>query len=294
MKILLSGATGFVGQYLTKELLKNDHQLYALVKKTSDTRLDPSIVQLTLSSLQTLDEQIDVFINLAGENIAARPWTAKRKEALFQSRVTLTKQVRLSLKHPVKRLISMSAVGFYGISRHGTFTEETMPKQGFAHELCRAWEDAANEFIDDGTQVVVFRLGVVLGNGGALEKMRLPFLCGLGGPIAGGQQWFSWIHIADVIGAIMAAMSDASYEGTYNLVAPQFITQKRFSQAYASSLNRPAVLPTPRWTLNLIFGEMASLLTEGAKIAPQKLEKRGFRFQFHNIDDALSDIANGR
>ncbi|MCW4631834.1 NAD-dependent epimerase/dehydratase family protein [Marinomonas rhodophyticola] len=97
MKILLSGATGFVGQYLTKELLKNDHQLYALVKKTSDTRLDPSIVQLTLPLLQTLDEQIDVFINLAGENIAARPWTAKRKEALFQSRVTLTKQVRMLL-----------------------------------------------------------------------------------------------------------------------------------------------------------------------------------------------------
>lgn len=291
MKILLSGASGFVGQHLTKALLKNDHQLFALVKSTSDPRLDPRIVQLTLPLLATLEEQMDVFINLAGENIAARPWTTKRKEALFQSRVTLTRQVRLSLKFPVKHLVSMSAVGFYGVTRHGTFTEETPPKQGFAHEICQAWEDAANEFAEDGTRVAIFRLGVVLGPGGALEKMRMPFLCGLGGPIAGGQQWFPWIHIADVTNAIIEATKDTSYTGVYNLVAPQFITQKRFSQAYAMSLNRPAILPTPRWALTLIFGEMASLLTEGAKIAPQKLEKRDFKFQFHNIDDALSDIA---
>lgn len=289
MKILLSGATGFIGQYLLETLLKDNHQIYALVRQV-DKRLGSKVKQLTLESLSELDEQLDVFINLAGENIASQPWTKKRKHSLFESRVALTNNIRQSLKHSPKTVISMSAVGYYGIARHDVFYENTPPKKGFSHDLCAAWEDAANAFSTDNTRVVIFRLGVVLGVGGALGKMRLPFLCGLGGPIAGGKQWFSWIHIDDVVTAINNAISDPSYIGVFNLVAPQLIEQKRFAQAYAAALNRPAFLPTPKWALNLIFGEMASLLTEGAKIVPQRLEKQGFEFQHSNINDALSDI----
>jgi uncharacterized protein len=290
MNILLSGATGFIGQSLLKMLLKNNHQIYAVVRNTPDPRLDAPITQLTLPMLKALDKPIDVFINLAGENIAGRPWTKKRKEVLFNSRVTLTNQIRAALKYPPKHIISMSAVGFYGVTRNGIFTEETPPKQGFSHELCAAWESAANAFTNDESRVVIFRLGVVLGNGGALEKMRLPFLCGLGGPIADGQQWFPWVHIDDVITAISTAIVDLTYAGTYNLVAPNLIQQKHFAKAYATSLKRLAILPTPKWVLDSIFGEMASLLTEGAKIIPQKLESQGFEFHFNNIDHALMDI----
>ena len=290
MKILLSGATGFIGQSLLAELLKDNHQIYAFVRKV-DKRLEASVKQLTLASLAELNEKIDVFINLAGENIASQPWTKKRKEILFDSRITLTNKVKAAMKYPPKTVISMSAVGYYGVARNEVFYENTPPKPGFSHDLCAAWENSAKAFSNDDTRVVIFRLGVVLGNGGALKKMRLPFLCGLGGPIAGGKQWFSWVHIADVMKAITNAMFDESYTGIYNLVAPQLIEQQHFAKSYAASLKRPAILPTPRWPLDLVFGEMASLLTEGAKVVPQKLEKQGFEFQFDNIEGALTDIA---
>jgi uncharacterized protein (TIGR01777 family) len=290
MKVLLSGATGFIGQTLLEVLLEGNHQIYALVRQIDD-RLDSRVTQLTFASLESLGEQMDVFINLAGENIAGQRWTQNRKKALYESRVSLTDNIRKALKHPPKSVISMSAVGYYGMARNDVFYENTPPKPGFSHDLCAAWENSADDFINDDARVVIFRLGVVLGMGGALAKMRLPFLCGAGGPIAGGKQWFSWVHIDDVIKAITDAMADERYIGTYNLVAPQLIEQKSFAQSYALSLNRPAILPTPKWLLDLIFGEMASLLTEGAKIVPQRLEKQGFEFQFNNIDDALSDIA---
>ncbi|MFT6655285.1 MAG: hypothetical protein ACJAWI_002058 [Marinomonas primoryensis] len=293
MKILLSGATGFIGRSLLKKLLTANHHIYALVRQV-DNRLDASINQLTLASLSVLNEQFDVIINLAGENIASRPWTKKRKQTLLNSRVELTNNIKSALKYPPKLLISMSAVGYYGVASQGVFYESTPPKEGFSHDLCAAWEASATAFYQDQTRVVIFRLGVVLGDGGALSKMRTPFLFGLGGPIAGGKQWFSWVHIDDVVEAIFTAIDDQTYTGAYNLVAPQLIEQDHFAKSYAASLNRPAALPTPKWMLKLLFGEMACLLTEGAKIVPQKLEKQGFRFCYTNIDEALLQIEQVR
>ncbi|NLQ16390.1 TIGR01777 family protein [Marinomonas sp. M1K-6] len=290
MKILISGATGFIGRFLLDALLPKDHQIYALVRSIPDRRLGPDIIQLTCSTLNALDEQIDVFINLAGENIASRPWTEKRKKALFDSRVLLTNTIHKAFRYPPKCVISMSAVGFYGVAREDIFNEETPPKSGFSHELCAAWEEAAMAFSRAETRVTVLRLGVVLGVGGALEKMRLPFLCGLGGPIADGKQWFPWVHIDDVIKAIMLAMTDQAYAGAYNLVAPEQIQQKHFAKCFAAALKRPALLTTPKWALALIFGEMASLLTQGARVIPQRLEEQGFKFTFKQIDKALLDI----
>lgn len=291
MNILVSGATGFIGQSLLKLLLPHQYKIYAVVRKI-DTRLDASVTQVTLETLSDIDEKMDVFINLAGENIASQPWTVKRKKNLYDSRVALTDRVRSGLKHPPSLVISMSAIGYYGVARQGIFSEDTPPQAGFSHELCKAWEDSANAFSSTHTRVVIFRLGVVLGKGGALSKMRLPFKLGAGGPIAGGKQWFSWIHIDDVTKAILTAIHNSDYKGEYNLVAPQLIEQHHFAKAYAHSLNRPAVLPTPKWMLNAIFGEMACLLTEGAKIVPQRLEQQDFKFSFRTIEKALDDIEN--
>ncbi len=289
MKILLSGATGFIGRSLLTSLLKQNHQIYALVRAIKSD-IDDQVQQLTLDQLATFNEKMDVFVNLAGENIASQPWTAKRKAALYESRVGLTKNIQSALTHPPSVVISMSAVGFYGVARDDIFDENTPPKPGFAHDLCEAWESAANSFAINDTRVVVFRLGVVLGKGGALAKMRLPFKLGLGGPIAGGKQWFPWVHIRDVERAIMTAIQENSYNGTFNLVSPASVTQKEFASLYASSINRAALLPTPRWLLNSLFGEMASLLTEGARVIPKRLEEHGFRFDFSNIKSALDDV----
>lgn len=295
MKVLISGATGFIGQTLLKSLLHNEHQVHAIVRSVNDRRLDTKVTQVTAETLVQIGEEFDVFINLAGENIAAQPWTKKRKQALFDSRVALTEKIQKSLQHRPKRVISMSAVGYYGVARNGVFDEETPPSEGFSHDLCLAWENAAKAFqdADTNTQLTIFRLGVVLGKGGALKKMRLPFLLGMGGPIADGKQWFPWVHIDDVVGAITSAMSDDSYQGTFNLVAPEAVQQKQFAKYYAASLNRPAFMPTPKWLLNLIFGEMASLLTEGPKITCHKLENKGFSFQFGQLERALQDIEAG-
>ncbi|MFT2099198.1 TIGR01777 family oxidoreductase [Marinomonas sp. 2405UD66-6] len=289
MVILLSGATGFIGRVLRQRLLENNHKIYALVRKEKSD-IDSGIEQVTIDRLNSIDVEFDVFINLAGENIAAKPWTKKRKQVLYSSRVDLTEEIRKNLKHPPKRVISMSAIGFYGTTSTGIYDENTTPTPSFTHDLCKAWENAALQFSSTATSVVIFRLGVVLGLGGALDKMRLPFKLGLGGPIAGGKQWLSWIHIDDVLKAIMEAMTDSSYNGIYNLVAPQFTDQKSFALNYGQSLKRPAFIPTPKWLMTLLLGEMASLLTEGAKITPYRLEQKGFKFEFSHLDKALKDI----
>lgn len=289
MNILISGATGFIGSSLIKKLLQDNHSIYALTRNENHN-LPSSVVSVNINSIASLDEHFDIFINLAGENIASQPWTKKRKQALYDSRITLTDQVRTSLKHPPKLVISMSAVGFYGVAKNEIFDEDTPPKQGFSHDLCRDWEASAKKFLNEDTRVVIFRLGVVLGLGGALDKMRIPFLCGLGGPIADGHQWFSWIHINDVIKGIVNAINDEDFVGTYNLVAPQQIKQRVFAKQYASTLKRPAWITTPKFVFDLIFGEMACLLTHGARVIPERLDKQGFDFEFTEINEALRDI----
>ena len=293
MKILLSGATGFIGQALLKKLIEQKHQIYALVRSSSNT-LDPSITQITLSSSAPITEQFDAFINLAGENIAAQPWSKKRKKALYDSRIGLTREIKERLTTPPKRVISMSAIGYYGMTQEGLYQENSLPSLDYAHALCNAWENAAKSFLSHQTRVVIFRLGVVLGKEGALKKMRLPFCCGLGGPIASGEQWFSWVHINDVVNAIITAMKNDAYFGTYNLVAPQHVTQRSFAQSYAHTLNRPALLSTPKWLLHRLFGEMSGLLTEGPRISSEKILEQGFTFTFTSLDKALLDIEQAK
>ncbi|SBS33953.1 Epimerase family protein [Marinomonas spartinae] len=295
MKILVSGATGFIGRSLIPALQKAGHQVYALVRKT-DSRLDKSIPQFTINTLAELSEPMDVLINLAGEGIADKPWSKKRKQILFDSRVKLTKQIQQALKHCPKLIISMSAVGLYGSDSNQTYHEETtLPTDGFAHEICQAWEEAAHDFATHGARLVIFRLGVVLGpNGGALDKMRPAYLFGLGGKIGRGNQWFSWVHIDDVIKAINQALSDEKMQGAYNLVAPELIQQKTFAKSFATSLNRPAIFPLPAFILELTLGDMASLLTKGPKILPTRLTNEGFEFAYPTIDSALIAVQNQR
>ncbi|MBJ7554023.1 TIGR01777 family oxidoreductase [Marinomonas spartinae] len=295
MKILVSGATGFIGRSLIPTLQKAGHQVYALVRQT-DSRLDKSIQQFTVHTLKELDEPMDAFINLAGEGIADKPWTEKRKKSLFDSRVTLTKKIQQALKYCPKIVISMSAVGLYGSDSNQTYHEESpLPQDGFAHEICQAWEKAAIDFATHGARLVIFRLGVVLGpNGGALDKMRPAYLFGLGGKIGNGNQWFAWIHIDDVIKAINQALSDEKMQGAYNLVAPDIIQQKTFAKSFAASLNRPAVFPLPAFILELALGDMASLLTKGPKILPTRLTNEGVEFTYPAIDGALIAVQNRR
>lgn len=289
MKILMTGATGFIGRSLVDELLKSGSEIFALVRKKSND-LPIEVKQIDFSALSQLTQTFDAFINLAGESIAAQRWTLKRKQTLLNSRVNLTNRVFDLLQHPPKTVISMSAVGFYGMTNEGEFIENTPPASGFAHQLCRLWEHSVTDSTANESRVVIFRLGVVLGHGGALNKMRLPYRLGLGGKIASGKQWFNWVHLDDVKQCILNAISDSAYQGVYNLVAPNNATQAEFAKCYAKSLKRPAIIWTPQWVFRMLFGEMSTLLTHGPKVIPDKLSKQGYQFQFEQLDQALKDI----
>lgn len=291
MKVLVSGATGFIGHSLVDALLAAGHEVFALVRKLN-VRLNPHATQLTLDSLDTETTHFEAFINLAGEGIADKPWNDHRKKILYESRVTLTKQIQAKLSSSPQCVISMSAIGFYGSNTNDEFDENSQPTSGFAHELCSTWESAARAFAEQKARVVIFRLGVVLGHGGALAKMRPSYLMGLGGKIGSGDQWFSWIHKHDVISAIITALADETYNGTYNLTAPYSVRQKDFAKSYAKSLNRPAIFTIPNFVMRLMFGEMSELLTMGPKVIPKRLTEAGFEFRFEKIDDALNDIAS--
>ncbi|MEO9656345.1 TIGR01777 family oxidoreductase [Marinomonas sp.] len=287
MLIMITGLTGFIGQHLLSKINLNRHQLIAVVRKHSST-LPNGVQQVLVSEIDIITEQIDCFINLAGENIAAKPWSKSRKLELYGSRVTLTEQIARQLKYPPKKVISMSAIGFYGDTNNDQVDEFTPAEESFTHQLCHQWEQAVEALNAD--KQIIFRLGVVLGKGGALVKMRPAYLMALGGKIGDGNQWFSWVHIEDVVQAILIAINTDQLNGIYNLTAPTPIRQNVFAQHYATSLKRPSWLTTPKALLNLLLGEMSVLLTQGAAVYPKRLLEENFDFQFKTIDEALLDI----
>lgn len=294
-KLLITGITGFIGKELQKELLtKNAYQLFGLVRNEKQkqhlTRNTSQIVYLTLHDIQTQAHHFEMIINLAGENIAAKRWSSKRKQQLLDSRVTLTEQLHHALAEKPKQFISMSAIGIYGMDDVKIYDEDHTGKRGFAYSLCKAWEKSAQKFSSAKTNVSIVRLGVVLGRGGALQKMQPAFKYGLGGKIASGRQWFPWVHINDVVRLIVFLLENPQQQGVFNAVAPQLTNQAKFANTLAKTLGRPCFITTPRWLLLLLFGEMSSLLTTGVRVYPTRTLAEGFQFHYHNIEDTLLAI----
>jgi uncharacterized protein (TIGR01777 family) len=238
------------------------------------------------------DNDFDAVVNLAGAPIAKR-WTPKYKQIIQKSRVELTKNVVKtigSLSTPPKVMVSGSAIGFYGPQGDSELSESAEGMESFSNELCQAWENAANEASHFGVRVVNLRTGIVLAKkGGALAKMRLPFLLGLGGPIGNGQQWMSWVHLDDIVNIIQFCLQE-NIHGPVNAVSPNPVTNKSFAQSYAKALHRPAILPMPAWFLRLTMGQMADeLLITGQRVIPTKLLNSGFDFAFSDLEKALNE-----
>ncbi|WCN09369.1 TIGR01777 family oxidoreductase [Marinomonas mediterranea] len=293
MNILITGCTGFVGRELIKALLRvqnttNTISLYGLVRRKNHN-LEPKVKPITLD--QIADHSFDVLINLAGESIAEKRWSESRKRALYESRVSLTEAIYERMNTSPKVVISMSAVGYYGYDDSVRFSEETPPKGGFTHDLCRQWEQSALAFESKGSRVCVLRLGVVLGCGGALQQMLIPYKLCLGGKIGTGAQGFPWVHIDDASNVIVNAISDDRYTGSINLVAPEQVNQAQFAKSFAKSLNRPILMPTPAIALKMLFGEMSELLTKGQFVLPNRLEKIGYSFKYDTLDSALVECS---
>jgi len=296
MKLLITGASGFIGSALIRRLVADGHQIMGLSRSPERLLKTQTAALQVVRTLEEIDaeESIDAIINLAGEPILDKRWSDARKQLIYNSRIdTTTGLIALikRLKTRPKVLVSGSAIGFYGSCPGDRLLDEgSEGLPGFTHQLCLDWENKALEAQSLGVRVCLLRTGVVLGQGGALQRMLLPFRLALGGPIGDGQQWFSWIHLDDMVAIIQFLLAHEVLTGPFNATAPEPVTNSVFTKALGRALHRPTLLPMPAFVLQWILGEGAELLCEGQRVLPARLLEAGFEFRHPDIDGALNQI----
>ena len=298
MKVFMTGGTGFVGAYLSRELAQAGHTITILSRRAQPPDPDqPGISFLTGNPTQAgpwmaAVPEHDWIINLAGASIFSR-WSEAHKRDIFESRVRTTRNLVAALAPGDRRQLfcSTSAVGYYGPRGDEELTEDSPPDVGFLGELSRLWESEALKAQDLGVRVVVTRFGIVLGRGGgALGQMVPVFKKFLGGPIGSGDQWFSWIHQADHARAFRFIQENPQISGPVNFTAPYPVRNRELARALGQALHRPSFMPTPEFMLRLVLGEFADTLLTGQQVLPRRLLDAGFNFNFPTIDEALADL----
>ncbi|MDG5786232.1 TIGR01777 family oxidoreductase [Evansella sp. AB-P1] len=298
MKIAIAGGSGFIGSEVTSKLNQLGHEVYILTRKKQKEIGDSNVTYVQWLSNELKPEEelegIEAFINLAGENLNSGRWTTSKKEEILHSRIDATKEVIRIIKALKKKpsvLINASAIGFYGTSKTETFVEDS-PYKGddFLANVVQQWERAASEASTEGVRVVYTRFGMVLDkNEGALKKMKLPFQLFAGGRLGSGEQWISWVHIEDVVRAIIFCIETPAVHGAVNVTAPNAVRMNEFGKTLANILNRPYWFPTPKFLLRIVLGEMSILVVEGQQVFPKKLEEHQFQFEFKTLTKALEN-----
>ena len=298
MKVLITGATGLIGQAICRVLASEGHQLVVLSRNAaSATKLAaPRVFAWQPEQAEPPVEAFDgveAVIHLAGENIAGR-WTAERKRRIRDSRVLGTQHLVAGMQRaaaPPRVFLSSSAVGFYGQHGAEVITERAPRGSGFLAEVCEQWEAAASRARTFGARVVTLRTGAVLSRAGGALKMMLPaFQLGVAGKLADGQQWFSWIHLADLAGLYRHALLNAALSGPVNGTAPNPVTNEEFTKTLAAVLHRPALLPVPKLALELLLGELSTVVLASQRVLPEAALQAGYQFQFPRLRQALEDL----
>lgn len=303
MRIIVTGGSGLIGKQLVCRLLERQHEVVILSRRPEriKTNLPNLRVQywdpMRSKDLGNLLEGSDAVINLAGESIAAKRWTAAQKERIRVSRVASTQALVDALQKLARKpsvLLQASAVGYYGNVPGEEISETHPPGRGLLSDVCRLGETEAQKAEQFGVRVVLLRSGLVLdAHEGALPKLLRSFKMFLGGTPGNGKQWIPWIHIADEVNAILYALNNETISGPLNLVAPRPVQMKDFCKMLGALIKRPSWLPIPSFVLHLALGEMAeSLLLQSQKVAPAKLLEVGFHFQYPNLEQALRNIVS--
>ena len=302
MKILITGATGFVGKRLVNALLNQGHQIVVLTrnKQNAETILKNANVQcFSWSDTQLpppLDaiKEIDGVVNLMGENLGEKYWSEEQKVKLRRSRIDST----ISLVHlieqnkttPLNFFINASAIGIYPENLQYALTESSPLGNHFLANLCQDWENSLN-LLTKTKRKVFIRTGIVLGKeGGALKKMLPTFKLGLGGKLGDGKQVMSWIHIDDLIAIYLEAINNPSYEGPFNATSPFPMTNAKFTELLGEALHKPTIFQVPRFILKMALGEMSELVLDSQEIKSEKLGPMHFHYQYPHLNEALKEI----
>jgi uncharacterized protein (TIGR01777 family) len=299
MKVAITGATGFVGRRLVERLQEQGHQPLILTRNPAAAqRAFPTleIIAYTPTESGSWQQAIagcDAVVNLAGEPIAESRWTPKQKQEILNSRQLGTQKIVEAIAQANPKpavLVNASAIGYYGTSETATFDETSPAGNDFLAEVCQAWEAEAKKVKDAGVRLVILRLGIVLGNGGALAKMIPPFKLFAGGPLGTGRQWFSWIHRDDLVNLILEALSRPDIEGVLNATALNPVRMSELCQTLGKTLERPSWLPVPSFALEALLGEGAKVVLEGQQVLPKRTTSYGFEYQYPTLKQALEEI----
>ncbi|MCO4328507.1 TIGR01777 family oxidoreductase [Staphylococcus hyicus] len=294
--ILVTGGTGLVGTALVDALLKeSDNNIYILTRsnRTSDQRR-VSYINWENEKWEVQVPDIDIVINLAGATLNKR-WTTSHKQRMMTSRLQATHALYALFQHRTHQpsiLFNASAMGFYPPSQTNAYTENynTLPHD-FLSEIVYQWEREADHFLTFGTRVIKGRFGLILSkNGGALPMMALPYLYGVGGKIGNGKQWYSWIHLNDLVQCILFLIKHPDAQGVYNLNAPLPETQNDFGIALGRALHRPHYTRVPALVLRIILGEMSTLILDTQYMVPERIQMLGFKFEYPELGEALKSL----
>ena len=313
MKVAIAGATGFVGSRLVERLQVEGITVLVLTRNTTYAQKvfpptafpNVEIVAYTPTasgSWQSAISGCDGVVNLAGESIAEGRWTPERKQEILNSRKLATQNIvdaiaqsavpsAIANTHPKPSvLVNASAIGYYGTSETATFDETSSPGHDFLAQVCQAWEAEATKVTNVGVRLVILRLGIVLGNGGALGKMITPFKLFAGGPLGSGQQWFSWIDLDDIVNLIFLALTKPEMQGVYNATAPHPVRMAQLTQTMGQVMNRPSWLPVPGFALEALLGDGAMVVLEGQQVVPKRTLESGYKYKYPNLEPALVKI----
>lgn len=300
MNVLVTGGTGFVGKKLGVKLVEGGHRVFLLVRDKSKKHVLPfphSLVDWHDLNDITSNKKVEIHsvVNLAGEPIAQK-WSSKVKRDIISSRVDTTERLAKIFKNSnLNSFISASATGFYGDNEDIVVNEEADSGSGFLARVCVEWERAAKKIKEESpqTRLVILRFGMVLGEGeGALAQMVPPFQNGVGGMIADGKMWVSWIHIEDLVNMITWAIENKSIEGTFNAVSPNPVTNKEFSEKLAKRFNKKLFLPVPKIAVKFLFGEMSQVVLDSQRVKNKNIEATNFKYKYPNITEALESTVD--
>ncbi len=308
MKVAITGATGFVGSRLVERLHSEGQEVLVFTRHPQKAKrifpfsaypnLDIVAYQPKQSGAwQQAIDGCDGVVNLAGTGIAEQRWSQSRKQEIIDSRkITTEKLVEAIAKANSKPsvLVSGSAIGYYGTHHTATFDETSSSGDDFLAEVCRVWESAAQPVKDVGVRLVILRIGIVLGMGGTISKMITPFKLFAGGPIGSGKQWFSWVHLDDLVGLILYSLRQAEMQGVFNATAPNPVQMGEFCQDLGATLNRPSWLPVPDFAIEILLGDGAVVVLSGQKVLPKQTQAFGFEYQYPTVKSALKNIFTSR